>query len=95
MPYDLTESNHKLTRSAPLDPTPNQSGLKLVLELVAYRDGHTGIAVSRISGPNQQRTVRQTDALPLNSGEELHAQVTALIDRLLDEARSLPEGRDP
>lgn len=76
-----------------LDATPIskvRTGLRTVIELTAYPDGHANIAVGELD-TSQRGSMRylRADSLPLNHRVELEQFIRAILDRLFDEARAV------
>jgi hypothetical protein len=77
---DLPPRSRKLVAATPLHRM--RTGTKACIELTVYPDGHTAIAVSRIEGTPQSRTIKQADFLQLNHVPELRDHVAAIISHL-------------
>jgi hypothetical protein len=74
----LPPRSRKVIDATPLHDLP--SGVKAVVEVTVYPDGHTGIAVSRVDGAPPNRRIVQADSLPLNDMAELRAHVLAVLE---------------
>ena len=73
-----------------IDATPIErvrTGVRAVVELTAYPDGHANIAVGSVDTA-QRASIRhkRANTLPLNHREELEQFLQAILDRLFDEA---------
>lgn len=73
-----------------IDATPItkvRTGVRTVVELTAYPDGHENIAVGHLD-TSQRSAMRydRADTLPLNHRAELETFVSAILDRLFSEA---------
>ena len=64
--------------ATPLNRT--ERGLKAVIELTCYPDGHAQIAVSRIAGSPRDRRITQADVLPLNHLDEAKEHLIAIAE---------------
>jgi hypothetical protein len=76
----LPPRSRKFVAATPLHET--EAGIKACIEFTIYRDGHAGLAVSRIEGKPPSRRVVQADALPLNDMSELHGHVDAVVEHV-------------
>ena len=78
---DLPPRSQKLIDAAPISRV--RTGVRTVVELTAYPDGHANIAVGSIeTGGNRAFTYRRADSLPLNHRRELEQFLEAIADRL-------------
>jgi hypothetical protein len=73
-----------------IDATPItkvRTGVRTVVELTAYPDGHANIAVGQVD-TRERGAMRyeRADSLPLNHRRELELFIKAILDRLFAEA---------
>jgi hypothetical protein len=76
----LPARSKQLVDATPLHRTA--TGVKACVEFTIYRDGHAGLAVSRIEGKPPHRRVVQADTLPLNDVEELQEHIEAVVEHV-------------
>jgi hypothetical protein len=73
-----------------IDASPGtkvRTGVRTTVELTAYPDGHANIAVGTVdTGQRDAMRYQRADSLPLNHRRELEQFLTAILDRLFDEA---------
>jgi hypothetical protein len=69
-----------------------QTGVRTVIEVTAYEDGHANIAVGSLD-TSQRGAMRYTriGALPLNHRAELELFIGAILDRLFERAANNDE----
>jgi hypothetical protein len=80
---NLPPSVQQVVDSTPL--TRVRSGLRTVLEVTAYPDGHANIAVGSLHTRERGAMVyTRVKSLPLNHREELERVLTHVLDRLFD-----------
>jgi hypothetical protein len=75
--------------STPLMPT--KTGLKMVLEVTAYRDDKVHIALSKVEGSPRQRTIKQVVPLMFNNMDEAKDALDELADHLSRQAATLDQ----
>jgi hypothetical protein len=68
-----------------------EKGLQMVVEVIAYPEGHINMAVSSVSGASRNRRLVQQKSLPFNNVREAKDALDALADRLAQEAAALAE----
>jgi hypothetical protein len=81
----LPPRSQQLVDSAPINKV--RTGVRTLVELTAYPDGHANIAVGSLDTSTRgAMAYTRADSLPLNNREELELHVTALVGRLFDAA---------
>ncbi len=74
---------------------PVRTGVRTVVELTAYPDGHANIAVGDLDmSVRGAPAYSRKDTLPLNHRAELEQVLQAVLDRLFDAAAGDPEADD-
>jgi hypothetical protein len=64
-----------------------RTGVRTVVELTAYPDGHANIAVGSVDTSRRgSMRYERADSLPLNHRAELEQFMRAILHRLFDEA---------
>ncbi len=86
----LTATSIAFVESAPVRSL--ETGIKAVVEVIAYPGGHFRIDLSRIEGPQNDRLIRQANQLPLNDAAEAKEHLDALVDGLARLAREPERG---
>jgi hypothetical protein len=81
----LPPRSQQLVEATPINKV--RTGVRTVVELTAYPDGHANIAVGSV---DSERTgamaYRRVDNLPLNHRNELEAHIAAILDQLFDKS---------
>lgn len=82
---ELPGRSQQLADATPISRV--RTGVRTIVELTAYPDDHANIAGGR-SDPSQRRAMRYkcADSLPLNHHRSLRFCLTAMLDRLFEEA---------
>jgi len=68
-----------------------KKGLQMVVEAIAYPEGHINVAVSTASGSTKNRRLVQQKSLMFNNVDEAKDAFDALVDRLAQEAAARQE----
>lgn len=78
---DLPPRSQQLIDAAPVDQV--RTGVRAVIELTAYPDGHANIAVGSLDTSQRgAMQYRRADSLPLNHRAELELFLDSILDRL-------------
>ena len=82
---ELPARSQQLVDATPIGRV--RTGVRTIVELTAYSDGHANIAVGSLD-TSQRGAMRydRADSLPLNHRPELEMFLTAILDRLFEEA---------
>jgi hypothetical protein len=84
---DLPTRSQALVDATPI--TTVRTGVRTVVELTAYPDGHANIAVGSVDTSQRgAMSYERADSLPLNHRPELEQFLRAILDRLFAEASS-------
>jgi len=85
MMSELPARSQQLVDATPISRV--RTGVRTIVELTAYPDGHANIAVGSLD-TSQRGAMRyeRADSLPLNHRPELEIFLTAILDRLFEEA---------
>lgn len=82
---DLPSRSQQLIDAAPLSRV--RTGVRTVVELTAYPDGHANIAVGSLDTTERgAMRYERADSLPLNHRGELEIFMQAILDRLFGHA---------
>ena len=84
---NLAARTQQLVDAAPISKV--RTGVRTVLELTAYPDGHANLAVGEVD-TSQRGAMRymRADSLPLNHRAELELLLGAILDRLFEKSAS-------
>lgn len=89
---DPAPSTERFVEAARFERT--KKGLQIVVEVIAYPQGHVNVSVSTASGATGNRRLVQQTSLPFNNIDEAKDALDALVDRLAQEAAALREPKD-